>query len=274
MKKNIFTLFTGISVVVLITVISCSKHNKNIASNITTPKSTTAHRYDTITSLDKMIGDTAIWILKGQYILVTHEKSTDEEYELEYEKTNSTSSSNCVETFGGSARSVAKTSYAIGAFTTFANILSLRSSLPTDAVMHTKGLTLSSPRIAEEKKNVSVASAYLHAISRESDNDYHMIIGDASVSPTKLINCESSALPSTSAISFATIKSVRAAIKSHFGTDFCSTSGYTHFQPAIHISILKGSLFYDIDHAPGTIGPLGFRANTAWEMHPVNSIAF
>ena len=106
MKKNIFSLFTGISVVVLITVISCSKHNKNIASNITTPKSTTAHRYDTITSLDKMIGDTAIWILKGQYILVTHEKSTDEEYELEYEKTNSTSSSNCVETFGGSARSV------------------------------------------------------------------------------------------------------------------------------------------------------------------------
>lgn len=266
-KPTIIICLSFLSVITFF--FSCSKKKEMVSRDI---KSSTLRKYDTIASLDKMQGDTCIWKIDNQYIMVIHEKSTDEEFENDLNVNHLRSA--CAESFGGSARSAAKTSYVTGAFIPYTHIANLRLSLPSDALMHTKGLGLSSPRINEEKKNVSVASAYLYAISRESDNDYHMIIGDASVSPTTLMNCESSGLSSTTSTSYLTIKNVRSVIKQHFGTDFCNTSGYTRFSPAIHISVLKGSLFYDIDHAAGTIGPLGYRANTSWEIHPVNAIAF
>ena len=38
--------------------------------------------------------------------------------------------------------------------------------------------------------------------------------------------------------------------------------------------VVCGSLFYDISHSPGTVGPQGLRPGTAWEIHPVTSIVF
>jgi len=34
---------------------------------------------------------------------------------------------------------------------------------------------------------------------------------------------------------------------------------------------VSGSLFYDIDHPPGDVGPEGFQPETAWEIHPITS---
>ncbi len=101
-----------------------------------------------------------------------------------------------------------------------------------------------------------------------------MIIGDANSSAGNLLNCEASGDPASSQSSYAAINAVRTYLKGYFGTDFCGQSGYTKFSPALHVSVLKGSLFFDIDHAAGTVGPLGLRPNTAWEMHPIHNITF
>ncbi len=263
-----------VSIIIGIIVYGCMK--KPIADS---PKNKSINsiqqvaKYDTITSLEQMVKDTVIWKHDNEYVMVTHENSTDEEENEENEGHKITSG--CSNIFAGSARAAAKTSYALPAAVTYANISALRLSLQTDANMHTKGLGSSSPRITEEKRNVNITSAYLYAISRESDNDYHMIIGDASHTPSTLLNCECGGLPSsTSSPAYTTINNLRAYIKSYFGTDFCNQSGYTKFSTPIHITVLKGSLFYDIDHSPGSIGPTGLRANTSWEMHPIHDLHF
>jgi hypothetical protein len=261
------------------TILSCNK--KSIEpSKPQTQNSIT--KYDTVTSLAQMNTAPVIWKHNGEYILVTHEASTDEENEeFENEENEysargiSSTASTCSDVFAGSARKAAKTSYATAAYVTYASIASLRASLQTDTYMHTLGITTSSPRVTAEKRDVSVTTAYLYAISRESDNDFHMIIGDASHTSGTLMNCECGGLPSsTTAASYTTMKTVRNYIKSYFGTDFCGHSGYTIFSTPIKITVLKGSLFYDIDHSPGTIGPTGYRANTSWEMHPISTITF
>jgi hypothetical protein len=268
MKTTPATLGGAIIIAICIIIFGCNK-------KIDVQPQKSAAKYQTVSSLDQMTSDTAIWEANGQSMMVTKEASTDEESENDdFISEDIDRTSGCSSAFSGSARSIAKKSYSTATIVTYGSISALRTTLPTDAYMHTKHLTLSSPRIAEEKRNVSITSAYLYAISRESDNDYHMIIGDGTASPTTLLNCECGGLPSTTASSYTTMKAVRDYIKSYFGTDFCGTSGYTHFAHPIHIKVLKGSLFYDIDHAPGTIGPAGFRANTSWEMHPISTITF
>jgi hypothetical protein len=136
------------------------------------------------------------------------------------------------------------------------------------------GITNSTPRVSDENRNRDITTSYLYAIARESDNDFHMIIGDANSAAGNLLNCEASGNPPSSQSSYTNINAVRSYLKTYFGTDFCGQSGYTKFTPAIRITVLKGSLFFDIDHAAGTVGPTGLRPNTAWEMHPIRTITF
>jgi len=35
---------------------------------------------------------------------------------------------------------------------------------------------------------------------------------------------------------------------------------------------VQGSLFYDIDHEPGVVGPLDMQPRTAWEIHPISEL--
>ena len=272
--KNFFLSTTGI-VIISFTIIlfSCKKYPVEPMQIMQTANFT-----DTVTSLAQMKSDVAVWFTDGKYItvtqVVTDEIENDEAEESEDESSRSQKGS-CSNNFSGTARKVAKTSYSTGVYTAYSNISTLRTSLQTDTYMISKGLTNSSPRITEEDKNVSVTSAYLYAIARESDNDYHLVIGDANATPATLINCEAGGLPSSSsAVSYSAMKTVRDYLKLHFGTDFCNKSGYTHFSPAIKINVLKGSIFYDVDHLPGITGPAGYRASTSWEIHPINTITF
>jgi hypothetical protein len=36
--------------------------------------------------------------------------------------------------------------------------------------------------------------------------------------------------------------------------------------------LIEGSLFFDIDHAAGVVGPEGKRPKKAWEIHPITKI--
>ena len=264
--KKIYLLTSVAFIAGLIFIIhGCSKKAEMPSTGATT------QHYDTITSLANMHSNTAIWFHDGEYTLVTIEPGDEEKEESEPYKSLSAT---CSDSYAGSARAAAKTSFASVSYTTYASVTALRATLQTDAFMQSLGLTNSSNRSTYEKRNVIITTAYLFAISRESDNDYHMIIGDASGASANILNSEGSGLPASSASSYTAIKAVRDAIKAKFGTDFCTTTGYTHFSPAIKLTTLKASMFYDIDHAPGTVGPSSNRPNTSWEMHPINTIAF
>ena len=273
---NIKIVFPAVVLIVLLSFViySCTKES-NRTENINSPvlnQTFEFKHYDTINTLADYKNDTAIWFHHNQYTMVTWEANNDEE--TENNEKDVPVSLVCSDAFAGSVRSAAKTSYASVSYGTYAGINAMRAVLPTDSYMLGLGITNSSPRVSEENRNRNITTSYLYAIARESDNDYHMIIGDASSVAANLLNCEASGNPPSSQSSYAAINAVRNYIKTYFGKDFCGQSGYTKFTPAIHVTLLKGSLFFDIDHAAGTVGPLGLRPNTAWEMHPVHDIAF
>ena len=169
---------------------SCTK------SPIPSPSKSTAPNLDTISSLSEMTSDITLWNNHGQFITVTNVRSTDVENEIVDIKPNANTIDACSGIFSGVARAAAKTSYTTAALQSYANIAGIRATLQTDTYMQGLGITNSSNRTTPEQRNVSASVSYLYAIARESDNDYHLIIGDSPVSPSTLLNCEVSGLPS------------------------------------------------------------------------------
>jgi hypothetical protein len=217
-----------------------------------------------------MTGNEAIWNDNGIFRTVTI--LPDDEMEHDDERLSPNAGSTCTRNFSGVARAAAKISFASAASRNYVSFSTLRNSLALDNTMRNLGLGNSSPRVSQENKNVRLTNRYLYAIKRESDGDMHIIMGDAS--SANFFNCEASGYPSTSAASYAAIKTVRDAIFNRFGSDFCTRSSYMIFSPALSVNEIAGSMFYDIDHAPGTIGPTGYRPNTSWEIHPMSAIIF
>ncbi|GAA4737011.1 hypothetical protein [Flavisolibacter ginsenosidimutans] len=271
MKSSLLFVFAVLCLAVILTVYSCQKQAAPESQSVA---AVAVSHHDTVTTLASFTADTAVWHHDGQYTLVTREPDRDDEAEAEEGEAQHERITACSDAFAGSARSAAKTSYASVSYGTYATINALRVTLPTDAYMQGLGITNSSPRVSEENRNRDITTAYLYAIARESDNDFHMIIGDANSAAGNLLNCEASGNPPSTQSSYAAISAVRSYLKSYFGTDFCGQSGYTKFSPALRLTVLKGSLFFDIDHAAGAVGPTGLRPNTAWEMHPIHNITF
>ena len=262
MKKTYFAIGLAI-VLTAISILAACKKNE-----ISAPAGIAKAQMDTITDLANMKSDIAIWNDNGQYRLVKKVTAEEEDNDAVFK----TSSTSCPTAYSGSARATAKTSFATVATTTYSSFSAVRSSVPSDTYMRGLALGNGSARTTQENKNINLTSAYLYAISRESDEDLHMIIGDASAGT--LTNCESSGYPSRSSSAYVSIKSVRDSITKRFGTDFCGTSGYTTFSPPVHLTGFQGSLFYDIDHAPGTVGPSAYRPSSSWEVHPLKFLKF
>lgn len=128
-----------------------------------------------------------------------------------------------------------------------------------------------SGRVPEERRNV-VVEGYIHFVKAESDNDYHVIFGsDRDVDTSLFLNVEISGLPSSSSSSFSKMNTVRSAFEAMYASQL-SGGKYTWFEP-IKVRI-TGSLFFDIDHSAGVVGPTNYRPKTAWEIHPVSKIEF
>jgi len=68
------------------------------------------------------------------------------------------------------------------------------------------------------------------------------------------------------------LKKPREDFKEFFG-DEPPPCRYKVFTKPIPVRI-TGSLFYDIDHAPGVVGTGPYKPRTAWEIHPVTKIEF
>jgi hypothetical protein len=188
----------------------------------------------------------------------------------------STQSAQCGEDeFSGIDRARAKTSFVNGVqVKSFASIAVLVASLTKDSEMKTK-LNRTSPRITEEKINVRLRNKiFLYAMKKEGDNDYHVIIGDNRIkTQATFLNVEISGIPHTgNAANKAALQTVRDFFEDNF-VELCGSKYAVFSAKPIPITI-EGSIFFDVDHSAGTVGPNGFKPTTAWEIHPISKIGF
>ncbi|HEX8068324.1 MAG TPA: hypothetical protein VF546_00130 [Pyrinomonadaceae bacterium] len=181
--------------------------------------------------------------------------------------------------YRGHDRRAAKLSIAKAPVERFADVKELLATLPAVSVMkqHKPPIKTDkkSRRVAEERRNVRVR-AFLYAASRESDNDFHLIIGRSTRARRPVyMTMEISGLPPARSASFARLKAARKAYKNFFGAALPGF-GYKFYRPPVPVEI-EGSLFFDATHARGEPpGPQTLRRDmpTIWEVHPVTRIVF
>lgn len=181
------------------------------------------------------------------------------------------------DSFGGTARKAAKISLSDAAVETFKTLTALHKTLVSEETMAALKPKLTdkanSGRRAQEERNVRVR-AHLYAASRESDNDFHLIIGLAPTAAKELyMNVEVSGLPPKTSPDHKALAAARTAFKTFFGKQLPGTS-YDFYDPPIPVEI-EGSLFFDVTHLTGgRPGPKSLRdhISTVWEIHPVSRI--
>jgi hypothetical protein len=157
----------------------------------------------------------------------------------------------------------------------YTGIKALLSVLPFHQVMKQKYpklfLKKGAPnvRVAEENRNVRVIGWMFHA-KREGDEDYHVLVGTKSSGvDNTFMNVEVSGLP-PSGKDRSDLKAARTQFE-NIAQRTISRARYNDFTPPIKVRI-TGSLFFDGDHAPGSIGSKGHKPKTVWEIHPVAKI--
>ena len=182
--------------------------------------------------------------------------------------------------FHGEVRAAAKTSFVAAPADTFRSLQAYYRWLPSDLYMHTKteARRENSPRTQEENHNVVLTDVYIFGVKREDDNDYHVILG-ATASPDKaqqFFSAEISGLPDPSSPYYATLSAVREKFKAHFGKDIKKEIVFTvnEKHPPMHVKSISGSLFFDNHHYSGHSSVQGYKACSAWEIHPVTAIEF
>lgn len=169
--------------------------------------------------------------------------------------------------FDGSYRKAAKLSIAAhnASGTNLAKLIKRVLALDNGSIAVTK----TSARIEIEDSVVTLISVYLYAIARESDEDYHIIIGtSANPSTANFFNIECSGLPPTSNPGYTKLKTVRQKVVALLGGIERCTNGYIKFTDHPKVKII-GSLFYDKEHESNIPGPSTSKPKTAWELHPI-----
>jgi hypothetical protein len=176
------------------------------------------------------------------------------------------------EHFRGTARKAAKTSVANAAMETFADVKTLLGPLADDMTMRAK-IQPGSPRVTEEKRNVTV-QAFLYATKKETDNDFHLLLGpDPGAADPRYMTAEISGLPNPANPFTPTLTQARQQFKAFFGNHTLPGNNYVKFDPPVPVTV-SGSLFFDIDHPPGDVGTGSTKPDTVWEIHPITNIVF
>jgi hypothetical protein len=182
------------------------------------------------------------------------------------------------DTFGGTDRLTPKTTIVVANVEEFTSVAALLDGLLADfpdkdmAKMGIKRDT--DTRVAAEKRNVRV-TGFIHAFKKEGDNDYHVILGDGPNAATAVfLNVEVSGIPvgGTKANRDQLI-AVRDQFKAAFNLGATGPANYKRPHAPIPVKI-TGSLFWDVDHKPGAVGPSDMKPTTSWEIHPVSAIEF
>jgi hypothetical protein len=180
--------------------------------------------------------------------------------------------------FNGKARAAAKTTIVPNVpVVPVASVSALIATLTPDADMQAMNIDrgAASKRVDVEKRNVSV-KAYIYAYRKESDNDFHVIIGDApTVANRKYLNSEVSGLPlGGTADNLNRLTAVRHLFTSKFHSAGSGATTYHKVTPPAPV-LVTGSLFFDVEHpSPHFVGPTAFKPKTAWEIHPISDLKF
>jgi hypothetical protein len=179
--------------------------------------------------------------------------------------------------FHGKVRRIAKTTIFKGEPQPFNSIAALRTKLQPDKEM--EGLKIGHGpdvnRVKDEQLNVTVP-AFIYAFRKESDNDYHVILGDApGTANPKYLNAEVSGIPVAGTDDNRNqLWAVRKEFKQRFELEDDGPDTYQRLRPPVAARI-TGSLFYDVEHLPpNTVGPTFAKPTSAWEIHPISSIEF
>jgi hypothetical protein len=182
------------------------------------------------------------------------------------------------DTFTGTDRLLPKTTIVDANVETFATVSALVKDLLTkfpDKDMAAMGIDRTTDtRVDAEKRNVRV-TGFIHAFKKEGDNDYHVILGDGPLALDPVyLNVEVSGIPvgGTNANRKILI-AVREEFKQAFNLGSTGPIGYKKPHDPIPVRI-TGSLFWDVDHKPGVVGPGDLKPKTSWEIHPVSAIEF
>jgi hypothetical protein len=179
----------------------------------------------------------------------------------------------------GHDRKAAKLSVASGSSDEFPLVQNVLATLrPDDEMRHYHPpitRDADSERVTEEQRNVAV-DAYLYAAKKESnDNDFHLILGDdPSLGDGPYMNAEISGLPTDGPFR-SKLTTARGQFKDLINlseSQLPGTGQYERYEPPIPVRV-SGSLFYDVDHLPGAVGPAYAKPDTAWEIHPITAIA-
>ncbi|MBL7927153.1 MAG: hypothetical protein JNK61_09610 [Bacteroidia bacterium] len=264
MKTNLFFNFYT-----CIALLCCASGFSLHAQQAVTVGDTLKHNIpDTITRLQDQVQTISVFKApNGNYYTVTLER-VDEQLVAH-------DSLYCVtDLYLGTKRKRSKTTLVLRNYKSYSSINALRNTLPTDSIMKNVNISSASNsvRVQQEKKNITIQTAYIYAVSREDDNDFHVIVGDTlPYNASKSINVELSGLPNPPNAASDSLQNARTSFEAFMG-EKCS-GAYTLFNPPIPIKV-SGSLFYDVDHAPGIIGTGIFKPNTSWELHPVSQIIF
>ncbi len=178
--------------------------------------------------------------------------------------------------FRGNDRKDAKTSIADAPIEHFASLEALKQTLQSDDAMrhHDPKITedADSGRVKEEKRNVRVP-AFICAIKYEADSDWHVIgSSDENCDGPTFFTFEVSGVPKSSAPAHDRLLQVRKDFADILDHDLPGPNTYSKYKDGPIPVVVQGSLFYDVDHAPGVVGPGDMKPTTAWEVHPVTKI--
>ena len=177
-------------------------------------------------------------------------------------------------------RGAAKTSFASGAVETFASPGALITSIlngadpgSNDAELRGK-LRPSSARSSDEQDNVTV-TAFLYATKKETDNDFHLLIGDnPDGGDGRFMTAEVSGLPNPDDRLTTQFQTVRDQYKAFFSaTGQPPQRTLRRFPQPIPVTI-TGSIFFDVDHTPGEVHTANIIPDTVWEIHPISNLVF
>lgn len=179
--------------------------------------------------------------------------------------------------FRGRDRKAAKTSISSARLEEFSSLEELVQTLAADDDMrnHNPEITRASTsqRVEEEDRNVRVP-AFICAIKYEADQDWHIIGSSDSECEGLFFNFEVSGLPRSNSPAHDTLLTVRQDLAEILDHDLPGPGSYHKYKGNGPIPvIIQGSLFYDVDHAPGVVGPATMKPETAWEIHPVTQIS-
>ena len=206
--------------------------------------------------------------------------------------TTSPANSNCDATgcpdncnFDGKKRAGAKTTISNGSlkrYRTVKHFLTQFADLHPDADMPAI-IDGSSDRVPLEDFNATIKKAWLFCYAKESDEDFHLVIGNTrniNASGNRFIIVEVGGLPKTGEAR-ANFSKVQKDFFDIIGGVVCS-GGYIWFNKGkdpIPITV-SGSIYWDTEHwskAHNEIGKHGpdtlkSRLTTVWEIHPITAI--